>query len=618
MITRQPSQSGWIMADFFIRVLKWLAALVTAYFLLFFLLFLLLVGVGVAFQPAPKVVEGDSILVLDLGFTLSDQPTSEDPAELITSALQGDLLEKASLRQVLETLEEARGDSRLSGLLIRGNLLPGSSGGSFAALRELRRSVADFAVEKPVWAYLEMDSLRDLYLKSAASEIIANPHAAADFRGLRAERLYMGEALERIGIGFQVAVFEEYKSAADTLLRGSMSEAEQQELAALLGDLWQVIAGDIAEARELDLEQLDRLAGDQVLLYGQELVEAGLADQLLEKDAFIDYMASHSGYSESGETFRQFAFLDYRDSAAPTFPTLEMMNQQNQVAIVYADGMLIDGEDGDGYIGSDRVVRDLRELRNDQSVKAIVLRINSPGGSATASNKVARAIQETNREKPVMVSMGGIATSAGYMMAASGDYIFCEPSTITGSIGVVLTLPNIKELAAKLSLNFDGVETHPFAGTYSLARPKTEEEMRQIRDLARQFYEDFLQLVAESREMDRERVREVARGRVWSGEAALANGLVDETGGLMQAVQRAADTAGIGDDFSITERPRPLTFDQQIQEWLVNATGGRILGKSESPLQAAYHQLEREFERLARLHDPLGLYAILPYSLNIH
>jgi protease-4 len=605
------------MADFLIRVLKWLAALVTAYFLLFVLVFVVIIGIGVFFQPVPKTVEANTVLVLDLGFNLTDQPANDDPAKIIQSALQGDLLESASLREVIEGIRAAREDGRINSLLIKGNLYSEGYGGSFAAIRELRRAIGAFGTDKPVFAYLDGDSLRDLYLKSAATEVIVNPYGSADFRGLRAERMYLGDAFERIGIEVQVEAFEEYKTAAEAFKEGSMSAEEREQLAALIEDLWTVIVGDIAEARGIDPVALNALAGRELILFGSEITEAGLADQVLSDDELIEMLAGRTAYDPELESFRQFDFLDYLDFTRPSIPELDLLGSGNKVAVLYAEGILMEGEGVDGTIGGDDLIRNLRQLRKDDSVKAIVLRINSPGGSATASFKIAREIELTNAVKPVVTSMGGIATSAGYMMAAPAEFIYAEPSTITGSIGVVIMLGNIEKLAEKLSISFEGVETHPFAGTYSIAHSKTAEELAQIRALSRSFYDQFLSIVAKNRDMTVEAVRDRAKGRVWSGLAAEKLGLVDATGGLSAAIQRAADLAGIGSDYRLIERPRRLTIEEQLEELFMTVGASSRPPRATGALQEAWSDVASEIRRLSLLNDPYGQYAILPYSLTI-
>jgi protease-4 len=455
-------------------------------------------------------------------------------------------------------------------------------------------------------------------VKTSATEVYSNPYGAVDFRGLRAERLYLGDAFERLGVGVQVVAFEEYKSAAEAFQKGTMSENEREQLSELIEDIWSVIAGDIAESRGLNLDALNAVAGSELMIFGPEITASGLADKQMTEDEFIDYLSGKTAYDKERESYRQFDFMDYLRRSGPVIPELDLMGGGNKVAILYAEGILVDGEGADGTLGSDKLIRHLREMRKDDSVKAIVLRVNSPGGSATASFKLVREIELTNDRKPVVASMGGIATSAGYMISAACEHIYAEPSTITGSIGVVSMLPNVEGLADKLSINFEGVETHPFAGTYSVGRAKTDEEMAQVRSLSAGLYNDFLNVVATGRDLSVEEVRTRAKGRVWSGLKAIELGLVDDAGGLMPAVQRAADLAGIGDDFKLIERPRPLTLEEKIAEILMDSG----MAKAESPhagsLQAAWKDVQAEVKRLGQLNDPNGQYAILPYSLKIN
>lgn len=606
------------MANFLIRVLKWLAALITAYAVLFILFLLLLIAaVGVFFQPAPKAVKEGSIMVMDLGFRLSDQPPDDDPAKILSSALKGTLTETASLRQVIDGLHAARRDSRIKGLVLKGNFLPEGSGASFAGIRELRRAIASFSADKPVWAYLDGESLRDIYLKSVATEIIANPYGSVDFRGLRAEMVYLGEAFERLGIGVQVEAFEAYKTAGDPFLKTGMSPEEREQLSELVADLWTVVLGDIAEARAVDPFYLDEIAGSNLYLMGEKIVSAGLADRLLGTDDFIAYLAGESAFDKERNSFQQVGFIDYLGRSASPFASLELPGTGNKVGILYMDGILMDGEGSDGAVGSESFIRQLRELRDRDDVKAIVIRVNSPGGSATAGFKVAREVERTNSVKPVVSSMGGIATSAGYLVAACGDTIFAEPSTITGSIGVVSMIFNVESLADKLSIHFDGVETHPFAGSYSPTRSKTPEEMEAIRALAGGWYDEFLAFVARNRDLSPEAVRSRAKGRVWSGLAAMENGLVDAQGGLYAAVQRSADLAGIGNDYTLLERPRRVSLEEKIQQWLTGKEMFRREKGAGGVIYTVWKDLEGEMRRLSFLNDPYGNYAILPYALKI-
>ena len=596
-------------------VFKWLAALIVAYGLLFVFLLVLLVGIASSFEEPVVEVPEKSILVLDLGFNLTDQPPEEDFNKLTEAALTGDFTEHLSLRQVVEGLEDARGDSRIAGLLVTGSVSTATSGGSLAALMEVRRSLAGFAEDKPVWAYVDGDSLRDIYIKSVATEVLANPYVTLDFRGLRAEQMYLGEAFERVGIEVQVEAFEEYKSAAESLQKGRMSEPQREQLTVLLEDIWTTMVEEIATARALERSQLEAVATTDILPMGKELVEYGFVDRLANAGELIQMLTEAGAYDATEKTFQQVAFTDYL--SAEDFDFEALFEGGAKVAIVYAEGGLVDGEGDRTVIGADRLVRDLRQLREDEDVKAIVLRVNSPGGSATGAFKVAREIIRTNAEKPVVASMGGMAASAGYMISAPCEEIIAEPSTITGSIGVVMMLPNIETLADRLSIHFESVQTHPFAGTFSLGRSKSEAEMEQFRQIGADFYDEFLALVAEGRAMEVSAVREMARGRVWSGQRAIELGLVDAHGGLMQAVRRAADLAGIGDAYRIEERPKARSLEEQIEDLFNVSWRGVLAPAPTGPAGKLFAAAADEWERLRLLNDPFGQYAVLPYSLKI-
>jgi protease-4 len=604
------------MSEFFIRVLKWLAALITAYALLFFMLFLLLIGISVAFQPVPEKMEKGSIIVLDLGAGLSEQPSSGDTAALVRDALSGEVRESVSLREAIKGLEKASNDSDVTGLLLTGNLVTEGYGGSFATLREFRAALTAFGEKKPVWAFIQRDSLRDYYVKSAATEVINDPFAMVDFRGLRAERLYLGEAFERLGIEFQIEAFEEFKTAGESLQSGSMSEAEREQLTALIEDLWDSLLLDISASRGVAAKDLDSLADSDLILYADEITEHHLSDLSLNEDEFNAKLIKEAGPAWDGKSFLQFDFADYLFKDVSLATSVDFMSSNDTVAILHIEGLIMDGESADGIVGAVTINDHLRDLRMDSSVKAIVLRVNSPGGGADASHRIVRGINLTKAEKPVVVSMGGIATSGGYMVAALGDRVFAQPTTITGSIGVVSMLPNIEQLAEKLSVNFDGVETNKFSGTFSLGRSKTEEEMRQVRALGAQSYNDFMRLVAVNRNMALRQVRPLAKGRVWSGKAAVQVGLADEEGGLMDAVRRAAEMAELAPGYTIKELPRALTLEEQIQEMLVGS--GAQPAQSGMGLKSLVSDLETEIKRISAFDDPRGQYFLLPYSLKIN
>lgn len=607
------------MGAFVVKVLKAVAVLVSAAAFFVLLLVGLLVLIGVALQPEPERVDAESLLVLDLGIEITDRPVREDPGQIFAALAGDEGVEVVSLRTVLASLREAQRDDAVAGLLIRGTFAGGGYANSYAALGEVRRAIAAFGERKPTVALLEGDGLRELYVKSAAEEVIADREAQVDFRGLRAERMYLGNALERLGVGVQTVAFEEYKSAADTFVRGDMSEEERAELERVLGQFWRSLAGQIAEARGVELSKLDELANNELLLDARELEEAGLVDQVLENAEWVERLVELGSWDAEAKQFRGFDFVDYVDLKHPRVgPALRLLGGGNHIGVIYAEGPVVAGEGGEGMVGGARMVRFLRQMRENADVKAVVVRINSPGGSAVAANRIVQEMRRLNEEKPVVVSMGGLAASAGYLMAAPAEEIYVEPTTLTGSIGVILMLPNVEKLAERLSVNFDSVQTHRFGGAFSLSRKKTEAEMEQNREIAKEFYEEFLRAVVEGRDMEMEALRTLAGGRIWSGTAAVTRGLVDAEGGLEAAIQRAADLAGIGDDYELLERPRPQSLEEVIAEELAELRLGRApTGGTASVWERLRAQAEEFWTRVSSLNDPYGTYAILPYTLRI-
>ncbi|NBD37311.1 MAG: signal peptide peptidase SppA [Verrucomicrobia bacterium] len=606
------------MVKFLLTVLRMLLALVSAAVLFAILLFFFVLGLGLILSPEPEKPQKDAILVLDLNFNLTEKPTAAGRQQLAEALLEGEMLRSVSLLDLQRNLEEASKDKQIAGLLLRGNLIPEGYGSRYAALRDLRDSIRRFASRKPVWAYLEGDNLRDLYVKSAADEVIVNPESFVDFRGLAAEGLYLGDTLEKAGIGVQTVRREEYKSAADAFSRAEMSPEEREQVRAYLDDLWNTLAGDVAGDGGAAIEKLNGIAESNLFLIGEDVVEAGIADKSLYYDELVDYLSEKGFYDADRNSFGQFSYFSYASMNLRKPVDFLPGGSGNQVAVLYAEGPIVDGEGDENNVGSGPMVRYLREMRKESSCKAVVLRINSPGGSATASERIAREVRLTNQVKPVVVSMGGLAASGGYMIAAHGEEIFAQPSTLTGSIGVVVMFLNFEDLADKLAIGVDSVETHPFADSFSVTRPKSEREMEHIASLADRFYDGFLGIVAEGREMELAEVRKLAKGRIWSGKAALGNGLVDREGGLQEAIKRAADLAGIGDDYEIVERPRPKTLEEEIAEIFMEARGVRPMKVAPGDM---WRRLEGDFrtewERFQSFNDPNGLYGILPYTLHI-
>jgi protease-4 len=609
------------MGNFLRNVFKMLATLVVAYAVLGILIFLIFVGLIAVFTPKASVPAKDSVLVVDLGFRLTDRPASEDIDSLLESAFGGELISTLSLNEAVDSIEEAGSDDRIQAILLRGRVIADATSGSFASLAEFRRALSAFGERKPVIAYIDGDGLRDLYVKSAATEVVVNPESLVSFRGLRAERLYMGDAFKRFGIGVQSVNSGTFKTATETYELNAMSDNEREQLVLLLDDLWRVIAGDIAGSRGISVEALNDLAAEDIFLSAEALVEAGVADRIESRDTLIDDLGRRTSWDSFNNTYQQYDFVDYVEGRRLLEPLDLILGSSQQIGVIYIEGPIVDGDTVDGVAGSEAITRYIRDLRDDAGVKGVVVRVNSPGGSASAGMKIFDELERLREEKPVVVSMGGLAASAGYMVSAGADRIFAEPASITGSIGVVTMIMNVEELAAKLSLNFDGVSTHRYADVLSIGRTKTEEEMELLRRMSLKFYNDFIETVAMGREMESAAVRQHAEGHVWSAQAALDRNLIDELGGLNAAVQYAADLAGIGDDFQLRELPRGKTLEESLTEILAEARTPALplgSGRNSGQLDGMLQQVTEELHRLRSLNDPYGQYAILPYTLRLY
>jgi protease IV len=346
-----------------------------------------------------------------------------------------------------------------------------------------------------------------------------------------------------------------------------------------------------------------------------------LVDQVAYEDELAAALRKLTGEEpEAGsESFRQISVPNYAEAIAA-----DDQISDNKIAVVYAEGDIVDGDGGTGQIGGDRLAAEIRDLREDDDVKAIVLRINSPGGSATASDLVAREVQLTTEDKPVIVSMGNLAASGGYMIAAQGDQIFASPNTITGSIGVFGLLPNVQGLANNNGITWDVAKTGRYADSQTITRPKTPEELAIGQSVVDQIYDRFVGSVAESRGLDRARVDEIAQGRVWSGIEAQKIGLVDQLGGLEDALKAAAEQAKLGDDWQIEEYPKTRSLEERIFGSLLNSyLGQRFLQAANhatpatDPLSIEVQSLQRDLETLRAMNDPMGAYTRLPYNPRI-
>lgn len=573
-------------------------------------------------EPTPKV-KAQSILVFDLSLTVTDSPPPFDPANLFSQVLLGEEDTRMTLRSLTQAITQAAKDDNIVALFLDGRAGTGLAGP--ASLQTLRSAIAQFrASGKPVIAYAVDWSEPAYVLAARANTLAMNPIGALELNGVGVENIFLTGALKKFGVGVQVVRVGQYKSAVEPLLLTQSSRESIAQTQQWLGDLWQTTLTEVSEARQLRPQDLQTIANKGGLLTAAQAKTQGLVDRLIYEDELLAELQQLSGKPEGDDPFRQISIRSYADTLTPTAPALD---NRPRLALVYAEGDIITGEGTDGQpsIASDRLIRDLRTLRLDDQVKAIVLRINSPGGGAIASELIQREVALTQKVKPVIVSMGDTAASGGYGIAVPAGHIFAEPTTITGSIGVFGIHLNIQQLANNQGITFDAIKTAPSAEGETLSRPLTAQELALRQQFANEIYDRFVSAVAEGRKLPRAKVAAVAEGRVWSGAAAQKLGLVDELGSLDDAIAYAAKQAELGDNWQLDEYPPQRKLEEQLLNRLFqSAIALKLLPTSTRPPASGLSLLTAEGQRLQQTltwlqaHPaPLGLYARLPFNLTL-
>jgi protease IV len=577
----------------------------------------LLIAAG---QNNSPQVKNKSVLVLDLALNITDSKPSSSSSAALQEALSGEDRNRVTLRTVLDSLEKARRDPRIVGIYLDGSRSSGESSTGFATLKEVRSALEKFrAAGKTIVTYNVEWSERDYYLSSVANKIIINPLGAMELNGLSSEPMFLAGALQKYGIGIQIIRVGKFKAAVEPLILTKLSPANRQQTERLLGDVWGEWQSAVSKSRNVTTSKLQQIADNQGVLEASAAKSNGLVDKVAYFDEVLGELKQLTGSKAEDRTFEQVSLADYAEVSGKSLGVER--NSKNHVAVVYAEGTIVDGQGGVGQVGGDRFARIFRRLQQDKAVKAIVLRVNSPGGSATASEVMQREIKLVGKTKPVIVSMGDVAASGGYWIATDANRIFAEPNTITGSIGVFGVLPNFQKLANNNGITWDVVKTAKLADSQTVSRPKSPQELAVYQSSVNRLYSLFLSKVAQGRNLPAQKVAEIAQGRVWSGVAAKEIGLVDEIGGIDAAIAYAAKQAKLGNDWEVTEYPAVRSFEQRLLGQLGNETrlrlGGEATTKSTDLLTAEFAKLQQELEVLQSMNDPLGVYARLPFSLNI-
>ncbi|MBD2361900.1 signal peptide peptidase SppA [Anabaena minutissima FACHB-250] len=578
----------------------------------------LVLAIASSKDPGPTVKD-KSVVVFDLSTNITDRKPSS--GEVLQNTLSGVRDERMTLRSVLDTIEKAKGDSRIVGIYLDATRSSGTSSLGFASLKEIRKALEEFrAAGKKVVAYGVDWGEKEYYLSSVADTVVLNPFGAMEINGLSSQPLFLAGALQKYGIGVQIVRVGKFKGAVEPLLLNKLSPENREQTQKLLDDIWGEWRTTVGKSRKITPQKLQAIADTQALLEAKTAKTNGLVDKVAYTDEVVADLKKLTNSDKDDKTFRQIDLVEYAEVPNKSLPVERQA--KNKIAVVYAEGEIVDGKGDSGQIGGDRFATILNKVRQDKNVKAVVLRINSPGGSATASEVMQREVRLTRQIKPVVVSMGDVAASGGYWIASDSNRIFAEPNTITGSIGVFGVLLNGQKLANDNGITWDSVKTARYADSQTFARPKSPQELALYQRSVDRIYNLFLNKVAQGRKLPEQKVAEIAQGRVWSGVAAKQIGLVDEIGGLNAALTYAAKQAKLGKDWQLQEYPKEGTFGERffgrtIEEASTVLGVQKLDTKPTNLLTAEFQKIQQELAIMQNMNDPQGVYARLPFNLKI-
>lgn len=580
---------------------------------------LLLLFAAASSRDVEPVVKDKSFLVFDLSTNITEgEPKSN---QLLQQVISGDQQKQISLQALVNTIEKAKNDKRIIGIYLDGSRNIQGEGEGFATLKEIRRALEKFrASGKKIVAYGMDWGEKEYYLTSVADTVVLNPLGGMEVNGFSSEPMFLAGAFEKYGVGVQIVRVGKFKGAVEPFVLKQLSPENRTQIQVLLNDLWSEWRTTVGKTRKITPQQLQQVADNQALLLADQAKASGLVDKIAYPDQVTADLKKLTGTNKGEKSFRQISLSKYAQASDKSSP--KKRASKNKVAVVYAEGAIVDGKGESEQIGGDRFANIFRKIRQDKDVKAVVLRINSPGGSATASEVMQREISLTQKIKPVVVSMGDIAASGGYWIATGSNRIFAEPNTITGSIGVFGSIFNIQELANDNGITWDSVKTGRYANTQTVSRPKSPQELAIYQRTVNSIYDVFLNKVAKGRNIPKARVAEIAQGRVWSGTAAKKIGLVDELGGLDAAIAHSVKLAKLDNNWQLREYPRGSSFEERLfgtvkEEVRTVFAGQQSQELLSNPLGAELHKLKQELEIFQKMNDPQGVYARLPFNLRI-
>jgi protease-4 len=587
------------MKEFFKFVFASMLGVILSFFVLILISVFTIIGIASTVGEESKVeVEDQSVMHLRLDYPISER-TSKNPLESL-GVFGFENERNIGLNDILISIEKAKSDKKIKGIYIDVSYIQAG----YAGIEEIRNKLIDFRKSgKFVLAYSEVYTKSAYYLASAANKVYLNPEGMIDFRGFSTEITFFKGALDKLGIEPQIIKVGTYKSAVEPFILDKMSKANKEQVTSFIGSLYDHYISRIAESRKISKESLLNISNLALVRSAQDGLKYRLVDGLKYKDEVLSELKNLTGIQQSKD-LNSVAIADYAIVAND-----EKSSSSNRIAVIYAVGEIMSGEGNDETIGSERISRAIRKARTDKKIKAVVLRVNSPGGSALASDVIWREVELTKKVKPIMVSMGDVAASGGYYIACNADSIFAQPNTITGSIGVFGIIPNMKKFFNnKLGITFDGVQTGKYADI-SITRPLQEDEKMILQQEINQIYKTFTQKVANGRRKSVAYVDSIGQGRVWTGEQALKNGLVDRLGNIDDAIRSAAKMAKLK-DYKVVAYPSQKDPFQEIFE----TSSDKIrtyFTKQELGDQYTYYQ------QIKSVLNRSGMQARMPYEVMI-
>lgn len=591
------------MKNFLIYTLATITGIILAS-LLFFIVMISSLSIMVASGDKPVSITGNSILVFNAGVPVPDRT---DPNPLAGfDIINMTVTQAPGLNDIFKNLEKAANDERIKGILIENGLM--ESG--WATTEEIRNALEKFRAESGKFVIAWSDYIllqQGYYLSSIADKIYINPSSSVDFRGLSGDVMFYKKALEKIGVDVQVIRHGKYKGAVEPFLLDGLSKENREQISAYIGSIWNHAVAEMSEARNIPEDRLNLLADKLEGYLAPGALASGLVDGLIFRDQLYDTLKILSGLT-TDDKIQLVPMAKYTRVPAAKKP----VSSRNKISVIFASGNIVMGKGNEYNIGGTNFADIIRKERKDSSVKAIVLRVNSPGGSAIASDEIWRELKLASEIKPVVVSMGNYAASGGYYISVPGTKIFANPTTLSGSIGVFGLIPNAEKLLEqKLGIGYETVNTNENSDFLSPFRPLEPFEKNVMQASIEKVYTDFVSKVAEGRKKSFVDVDSIAQGRVWTGADAKTRGLVDEIGGLREAVRSAAELAGLDSLYVIKELPSI----QDPYTRLINQLSGNI---RMSILKKELGEAFRFYNDIKELGAATGIQARMPYLIDIH